>query len=43
MRKALVRFWSTDPGLSALLMALVVSIFRARRSVRVEDVDLLKG
>ena len=24
-------------------LALVVSIFRARRSVRVEDVDLLKG
>lgn len=24
-------------------LALVVSIFRARRSVRIEDVDLLKG
>ena len=30
MRKALVRFWSTDPGLSVLLIALVVSIFVLR-------------
>ena len=30
MRKALVRFWSTDPGLSALLITLVVSIFVLR-------------
>jgi hypothetical protein len=30
VRQALVRFWSTDPGLSALLIALVVSIFVLR-------------
>jgi len=30
VRQALVRFWSTDPGLSVLLFALVVSIFVLR-------------
>lgn len=30
MRQALVRFWSTDPGLSALLFGLVVTIFVLR-------------
>ena len=30
MRRAIVRFWSTDPGLSALLLALVVTIFVLR-------------
>jgi NADH:ubiquinone oxidoreductase subunit K len=28
---------------ATVALALVVSIFRARRSVRIEDVDLLKG
>jgi voltage-gated potassium channel Kch len=30
VRQAIVRFWSTDPGLSALLLTLVVSIFVLR-------------
>ncbi len=30
MRQALIRFWSTDPGLSVLLFGLVISIFVLR-------------